>query len=185
MPQHLSMTEIETSLAEQGSSPADNGTVEMIVCRPDRGERLVLEQAEFNLIDGLVGDSWKMRSSRDMPDGGPNPDAQIAIMNSRTIHALTQDRSVWPLAGDQLFLDLDLSADNLPPGQRLAIGSVILEVTALPHTGCGKFNEHFGSNATKLVNSREGRAARRRGINTRIVQAGTIRVGDVVRKIPS
>jgi MOSC domain-containing protein YiiM len=87
------------------------------------------------------------------------------------------------LAGDQLFLDLDLSAANLPPGQRLAIGSVILEVTALPHTGCGKFNERFGSNATQLVNSREGREARRRGINTRIIQPGTIRVGDRVTKL--
>ncbi|MBZ0320461.1 MAG: MOSC domain-containing protein [Anaerolineae bacterium] len=183
MPQHFNMTQIEASLVEQGLSPADNGTVEMIVCRPDHGERLVLEQAEFDLITGLLGDNWQARGNRDMPDGSANPDAQIAIMNSRTIHALTQDRSVWPLAGDQLFLDLDLSADNLPPGQRLAIGSVILEVTALPHNGCGKFNERFGSDATKLVNSREGRAARRRGINTRIVQAGKIRVGDRVTKL--
>lgn len=183
MPQHFSMTQIEASLAEQGHSPADNGTVEMIVCRPDRGERVVLEQAEFDLTEGLLGDNWRVRGSSDMPDRSANPDAQIAVMNSRTIHALTQDRSVWPLAGDQLFLDLDLSAENLPAGTRLAIGSVVLEVTALPHNGCGKFNERFGSDATKLVNSREGRAARRRGINTRIVQQGIIRVGDRVTKL--
>ncbi len=182
---HLSLEELHEGLAALGQSPADYGTVEMIVRRPDKGEREVLNQAELDVTVGLVGDNWQARGSKAMEDGRAHPEAQIAIMNSRTIQAIAQDRALWSLAGDQLFLDLDLSVENLPAGQRLAIGTAILEVTALPHNGCAKFTERFGSGATKLVNSPEGRQHRRRGINTRIVQAGTIHVGDTVRKIVS
>jgi hypothetical protein len=180
---HLTLEELNQELASAGQSPQNGGTVEMIVCRPAVGEREVLEHAEIDLIEGLVGDTWQARGSRHTDDGRAHPEAQIAIMNSRTIQAIAQDRALWPLAGDQLFLDLDLSAENLPAGQRLSIGTAILEVTALPHNGCAKFTERFGSGATKLVNSPEGRQHRRRGINTRVIQAGTIHVGDVVTKL--
>lgn len=184
MDTHRTASDLQAALDALGQSPADNGIVEMIVCRPTHGERRVLQQAELDLVEGLVGDNWRARGSKSMPDGSANPDAQIAIMNSRTIEVLAQDRARWPLAGDQLFLDLDLSYENLPAGQRIAIGTAVLEITAEPHNGCGKFTERFGSEATRLVNSREGRQARRRGVNARVVQPGTIRVGDAVSKIP-
>jgi hypothetical protein len=112
-----------------------------------------------------------------------HPEAQITLMNSRVIQLLSGGRESWPLAGDQLFVDLDLSIDNLPAGQRLSIGSAVLEITAMPHTGCDKFTARFGHDAIRFVNSREGRAARRRGIYARVVQAGTIRAGDTISKI--
>ena len=179
----LTTARILAALGALGTSPQDNGTVEMIVCRPASEARRVLDCAELTLVDGLVGDNWRMRGSKGMPDGSANPNAQIAIMNSRIITALAQDRSRWPLAGDQLFIDLDLSADNLQPGQRLAIGTAILEVTDLPHTGCAKFTERFGHDAIRLINSPEGRHAKMRGINTRVIQPGSFCVGSTVSKV--
>ena len=184
MEQHIDVTDIQQVLDELGASPQDNGTVELIVCRPNQGERRVLEQAELNPIEGLVGDNWLSRGSRHTEDGTAHPGMQIAVMNSRTIQAIAEDddKSKWAMAGDQLYLDFDISADNLPVGQQIAIGSVILEVTDVPHTGCGKFTERFGSHATRFVNSKEGRHNRRRGVNMRVVQGGTICTGDTVVK---
>ncbi len=179
----LSLEEIEAEIAAIGASPQDNGTVELLVRRPERLQREILESAEFDLVEGLIGDNWRTRGSSSMEDGSANPGAQIAIMNSRVIDVLAQDPDRRALAGDQLFVDLDLSADNLPAGQRLAIGTVILEVSDVPHNGCGKFTERFGSDATRFVNSREGRENRRRGINTKVVQAGTIKIGDTIKKL--
>jgi len=181
--QHLSLSEIEANLNHLGASPQDNGTVALIVCRPAEGERTILETAKIDLEKGVVGDNWQARGSRHTEDGRAHPDMQIAIMNSRVIHALTNDQSRWSLAGDQLFLDLDFSEENLPVGQRLQIGTAILEVSPVPHNGCAKFTERFGSDATKFVNSIEGRQQRRRGVNTRIVQAGIISTGDRVTKL--
>jgi hypothetical protein len=169
-------------LAQVGDSPKDNGTLEMIVCRPQPRERQVLEQADISLEDGLIGDCWRARGSKDTPDGSAEIDAQITLINSRFINAIAQDRANWGLAGDQLYVDFDLSEENLPAGTRLAIGTVILEVTVLPHTGCKAFTMHFGSGATRLVNSPEGRKLRRRGVNTRVIQVGTVQVGDTVSK---
>lgn len=177
-----SLTAIEETLAALGDSPRDSGTVELIVCRPQNGERQVLDEAELDTAQGLIGDNWIVRGSRHTPDGNAHPELQIAIMNSRVIQAIAQDKDRWALAGDQLFLDFDLSTDNLAIGERLRIGTVLLEITPYPHTGCGKFTERFGSGATHFVNSKEGRAARRRGINARVIQGGTIRKGDVVQK---
>jgi MOSC domain-containing protein YiiM len=108
---------------------------------------------------------------------------QLNIMNSRVIALLAQRRDRWPLAGDQLFVDMDLTADNLPPGTRLTLGSAVIEVTSQPHTGCSKFVERFGVDATKFVNSAERKALNLRGINARVVRRGVIRVGDVLQKI--
>ncbi len=180
---NYTLTDFETRLAELGASPTDNGTVEMIVRRPAIGEREVLTEGEFNPDVGLVGDNWKTRGSRHTEDGSAHPEQQIVIMNSRIIEAIAGDRSRWALAGDELFIDLDLSKDNLPAGQQLAIGSAVLEVTPMPHNGCKKFAERFGSDATKFVNAKEGRAQCRRGICARVVQAGTIRHGDTAMKI--
>ena len=179
----LTMTELEAGQPELAGSPQDRGKLEMIVSRPDIGERVLMERAELRLADGLEGDNWRARGSKSTPDGSANTDAQITIMNSRVIHLLAQDRSRWRLAGDQLFVDMDLSEKNLPAGQRIAIGTAVLEISAVPHTGCEKFTERFGHDAIRFVNSPEGRQMRRRGLNARIIQPGTICVGDMVTKI--
>jgi hypothetical protein len=144
------------------------------------GEREVLQSGELSLREGLVGDGWLAFGSSAMPDKSANPDAQVTLMNIRVVSLLAQERERWPLAGDQLYLDLDLSAENLPPGTRLAIGSAVLQVTALPHTGCGLFSQRFGSDALRFVNSPVGKQLHLRGINTRVVQPGTVHLGDWV-----
>jgi hypothetical protein len=181
---HKTAKELAAALDMIRESPRDVGTLEMIVRRPEVGVREVLEEGVLDAASGLVGDTWHRRKSKRTADGSPHPDMQINIMSSRVVQLVAQDRSRWPLAGDQLFVDLDLSAANLPPGTRLAIGTAILEVTAEPHTGCSKFVERFGVDAMTFVNSPLGRELQLRGINARVVQAGTIRVGDQVRKAP-
>jgi hypothetical protein len=180
---HLTMTELEEGLARAGESPADNGTLEMIVSRQGVGERLIIEQAELDAVLGLIGDNWLERGSKLTDDGSAHPESQIAIMNSRIIHLLAGDRARWPLAGDQLYIDFDVSSENLPAGQRLGIGTSLLEITEMAHTGCAKFTERFGHDAIRFVNSAEGRQMRRRGLFARIIQPGFVEVGDVVRKI--
>jgi hypothetical protein len=181
---HLTIAQLEAGLDHIRQAPADDGAVEMIVRRPDVGVREVLAQGQFDLVTGLVGDTWRLRASSRTPDGSPHPDMQINIMGARVIHLIAGQRDRWPLAGDQLFVDLDLSAANLPAGTRLAIGDAVLEVTAQPHTGCGKFVERFGLDAMKFVNSPVGRSLHLRGINARVVQPGVVRTGDRARKLP-
>lgn len=179
---HPTRTEIETGLDPIRQSPADGGVLELIVSRPATGRREVLPLAELDLTHGLVGDNWRARGSRSTPDGAAQPDRQLTVMNARAITLLARTRDRWPLAGDQLYVDLDLSAANLPPGTHLALGAAVIEVTAVPHTGCAKFTQRFGADAMKFVNSPTGRALNLRGINARVVQPGAIRTGDVVRK---
>jgi len=178
---HLTLDEMEAQLGSILQSPSDQGVLEMIVCRPDVDQRQVLFEAEVDSTQGLRGDSWLARG--DYRGGPPNPDAQINIMNSRVIALLARDRERWQLAGDQLFVDLDLSDANLPPGSLLGIGTAILEVTAEPHTGCRKFAMRFGPDAMRFVNSAEGKRLNLRGINAKVVQSGILRTGDVVRTI--
>ncbi|PYS79308.1 MAG: MOSC domain-containing protein [Acidobacteria bacterium] len=180
---HLTLKELEAGLGEIRRSPKDEGVLELIVRRPAFDEREVLEAGELNLAEGLVGDGWRMRGSSRMPDGSPHPDMQLNIMNSRVIALVAQGKDRWPLAGDQLFLDMDLSEENLPAGTRLALGSAVVEVTAQPHTGCKKFVARFGPDAMKFVNSPVGRRLNLRGINAKVVRPGVVRVGDVVKKI--
>jgi hypothetical protein len=176
------MPELEAGLEEIGRSPRDGGVLELIVRRPRAGEREVLEEGQLDLVEGLVGDNWQTRGSSRTADGSAHPDMQLNVMNSRVIALVAQDRARWRLAGDQLFIDMDLSAANLTPGTRLAIGSAVIEVTAQPHTGCQKFVARFGADAMQFVNSPQGRQLHLRGINARVVRAGVIRVGDVARK---
>jgi len=180
---HLMTIELEAGLDEIRQSPKDQGIVELIVRRPQIGQREVLEEAELDLQRGLVGDSWTFRRSSRTPDGSPHPDMQLNIMNSRVIALLASEKDSWQLAGDQFFLDLDLSADNLPAGTKLAIGQAVVEVTPPPHLGCPKFVARFGVDAMKFVNSPLGRELRLRGINAKVIQPGMVRVGDVARKM--
>jgi hypothetical protein len=180
---HLTMEELQAGLDEIRRSPKDEGVLKLIVRRPASNEREVLEECELHPSEGLVGDSWKKRSSSRTSDGSPHPDMQLNIMNARAIALVAQAKDRWQLAGDQLYIDIDLSAENMPPGTRLALGSAVIEVTAQPHTGCKKFVARFGLDAMKFVNSPLGKQLHLRGINARVVQPGVIRVGSVVKKI--
>lgn len=181
---HLTTSELEAGLEEISRSPKNRGVVEMIVRRPQAGEREILQEGQLDLADGLVGDSWKQRSSKRTAGGTPHPDMQLNLMSSRVVALVSQDRSRWHLAGDQLFVDFDLSEANVPAGTRLAIGSAVIEVTAQPHTGCAKFLERFGIDAMTFVNARERQDLHLRGVNARVVRAGALRVGDTISKLP-
>jgi MOSC domain-containing protein YiiM len=180
---HLTMTELEAGLHEIRRSPSDAGELQMIVQRPGKGERQIVDEARLDCEQGLVGDNWLARGNPRTPDGLAHPDTQLTVMSTRVIALLAQDRSRWSLAGDQIFVDLDLSVANLPPGTRLAIGSAVIEATPEPHTGCAKFVQRFGLDAMKFVNSTLGRELQLRGINARVARAGVIRVGDVAKKL--
>lgn len=164
------------------SSPREAGVVQVIVSRPARDQRIVVEAATLDVADGMVGDSWRARGSRSTPDGSANPESQLMLMSTRVLAAIESERERWPLAGDQLLVDFDLSMDNLPPGTRVVIGEAELEISLKPHTGCAKFSARFGSDALRWINSPEGRHERLRGVGARIIRGGTVRVGDTIRK---
>jgi MOSC domain-containing protein YiiM len=180
--QSFTADELDPALESIRSSPATDGCVELIVRRLALREREVVDEAELDPTVGMVGDTWNLRPSRHSDDGGPHPGMQITVMNARAIALVAGTLDRWPLAGDQLYVDLDLSLANLPTGTRLEAGSAVLEVTGVPHTGCAKFREHFGVDAVRLVNSPEGKALRLRGINTRVITGGRVRPGDPIRK---
>lgn len=179
---HLDRSALEAGVDEVRLAPKDEGVIELIVRRPVIDEREVLTEARIDTDVGLVGDNWQAKGSPSTADGSSNPEAQITLMSARAAALIAGDRERWPLAGDQFYVDLDLSGENLPVGTRLALGTVVLEVSAKPHTGCHKFSARFGSDAWRFVNSPVGRELNLRGINTRVVTGGTVRAGDVVRK---
>lgn len=180
---HLTLHELEAGMAAILLSPKDQGTLDMIVRRPAVGEREVLKEGQLDLAAGLVGDDWPRRESSATPQGSPDPERQLTIMNSRVASLVAKTKDRWPLAGDQLYVDLDLSVANLPPGTRLAIGSAIIEITGLPHNGCMKFKDRYGVDALKFVNSPTGKQLHLRGVNAKVIQPGMARVGDEVKKV--
>jgi hypothetical protein len=177
----MELAALEDGLAEIRRSPAQAGEVRLIARRPADGEREVLVEAELDPVEGLVGDSWRARGSSATEDGSAHPDMQLTLMNARVAALVAGAPDRWPLAGDQLYVDLDLSVVNLPPGTRLTVGSAVIEVTAEPHRGCGKFVRRFGVDALRFLNSATGRELNLRGINARIVTGGTVRTGDPIR----
>jgi hypothetical protein len=180
---HLSTAELEAGLPAVRRSPRGTGTLELVVRRPAVDEREVLAEGQLDLAVGLVGDTWIRRGSSRTADGAAHPDAQLNVINARFAELVAgPDRDRWALAGDQLYLDLDLTTEALPPGSRIAIGDVaVIEVTELPHTGCAKFAARFGRDAHKLVWTEHGKASRLRGLNARVVVPGTVRPGDAAR----
>ena len=180
---HTTMTDLEAGLAEIRQSPKDEGTLELIARRPQVDKREVLAEGELSLEEGLVGDNWKTRGSSRTADGSPHPDMQLNIMNARLIALIEPDKERWPLAGDQLYIDLDLSKNNVPPGTRLALGSAVIEVTDQPHTGCKKFATRFGLEALEFISTPVGKELQLRGINAKVVKPGLIRVVDVAKKV--
>ena len=183
MARHLSLSELENGLPEILRSPRDRGILRAIVIRPETDVRASLPQCELSPEGGVHGDDWAKGCWMSLPDGRPHPDVQVTIMNARAIALIAEEEARWPLAGDNLLVDLDLSEDNLPPGTRLAIGATLLEITEVPHKGCKKFAARFGVDATRFVNSREGLRLHLRGIYARIVEPGVIAVGDPVQKL--
>ena len=182
---HHTAVELQAGLDHVRAAPADGGTLELIVRRPGFGEREVLEEGELSLTEGLVGDTWKDRPSRHSDDGGPHPGMQLNVMSARAaLLAAGGDADRRALAGDQLYLDLDLSHANLPAGTQLRIGDAVIEVTEQPHNGCAKFAKRFGQDAVRFFNSPDGKALRLRGLNAKVVVPGTIRQGDEVTKLP-
>ena len=184
-PTHRTPEELEAFLPQLLAAPRDVGTLELVVRRPAPGQREVLDEGELDLAVGLVGDSWSQRGSSRTADGGPHPDMQLNVMSAAMVAFLAGDPARRALAGDQLYLDLDLSHDNLPVGSRLTIGDptvrgAVIEVTEPPHTGCAKFVERFGAEAMRFVNGRVGRPLRLRGLNARVVVPGRVRPGDPV-----
>lgn len=172
---HLTKEELEAGFEEIKKSPKDNGVLEMIVSRPKTNEREVLESGELDDKKGLLGDRWGTKKA--------NVNSQLTLMNSRAAALVAQAKERWALAGDQLYVDLDLTDENLPHGTRLQIGKAIIEITSLPHNGCKKFVERFGLEAMKFVNSPIGKQFHLRGIYAKVIQSGRIRQGDIIQKI--
>ena len=182
-PLHPTTEELETGLDHVRAAPRDEGVLELIVRRPRAEEREVLAEGVLDLVEGLVGDNWRTRGSRMTPDRSAHPEMQLNVMSARAVALVSRERERWQLAGDQLYVDLDLSVENLPAGTRLAIGEAVIEVTALPHLGCKKFVARFGMDAMRFVNSELGRALRLRGLNAKVVEPGAVRPGDRVTKL--
>jgi MOSC domain-containing protein YiiM len=181
--QTQALADLHAGLDHILAAPADAGAVVLIASRPAVDERVVLTEARLTVESGLEGDNWLSRGSTRMPDGGPNPEAQLTLMNARVAAAVAGDPERWPLAGDQLYVDMDLSLANLPPGSRVQIGSAVIEFSEAPHTGCAKFSARFGVDALKFVNTPAGRDLRLRGANCRVVVGGTVRTGDAITKL--
>jgi MOSC domain-containing protein YiiM len=183
MPRHLSHAELTAELDHIRASPKDPGILKCVVSRPAAGERRDLNSCRISLAGGVEGDHWAKGCWKTTADGRPDPDVQICIMNARCIELIAQERSNWPPAGDNLFIDMDLTPDNMPSGTRLSIGSTIIEITAVPHNGCDSFIARYARDACVFVNTGEGRRLRLRGIYARVVQDGAVSVGDPVTKL--
>jgi hypothetical protein len=180
---HLTLAEMEAGLDFIRQSPRDSGSLKLIVRRPKTDEREVLTEGQLDPAHGLVGDNWKARGSRSTPDGSATPEMQLNVMNARVIELLAQAPERWALAGDQLYVDFDLSEANVPPGTRLAIGNAVIEITAPPHLGCKKFSARFGPDAMKFVNSPEGKQLHLRGVNAKVVTGGLVHSGDKIFRL--
>lgn len=180
--------ELTAGLDHLRAAPAQVGTLDLVVRRPTDGEREVLSEGLLDEADGLVGDNWLSRATSRAVAEGRHLKAQVTVMSTRMIGLLADSDAERALAGDQLYVDLDISHANLPAGTRIALGDpedggAVIEVSDKPHTGCAKFKARFGEEAIGFVNSELGRELRLRGLNARVVRSGTVRPGDIARKM--
>jgi MOSC domain-containing protein YiiM len=174
---HLTRDQLAEGLTSISMSPSDEGTVEMLVIRPTEDERIMPPMVEVSADLGVHDDRWSKGAARDYPD------TQITIINARLLDLVAGGRDRWALAGDNIVADMDLSQVNLATGQKLEIGSAILEITDTPHTGCNKFSSRYGAEALRFVNIGPGKEMRLRGVYARVAQEGVISVGDRIRKL--
>lgn len=177
---HRTTAELETRLEDILAAPKDAGPIEMIVRRPAEDQREIVDTAQLSTSAGLVGDNWVARVD---DNGDPHMAAQLTLMNARVADAVAATRDRWPLAGDQIYVDMDISHENLPAGSRIKVGDAVVEISNVPHTGCAKFSGRFGREALRFVNVGDGKANRFRGVNAFIVEDGSIAVGDKVAKL--
>jgi hypothetical protein len=181
---HMTAIELEQGLPEVLASPRDAGTLNSIFVRPAANERRTLAEARLTPEGGIDGDRWVTDSYYRLPDGTSDPRCQLSLMNDRLLRQLAGGDEAMCLAGDNLIVDFDLSEENLPPGARLAIGpDAIIELTDLPHTGCGKFAKRYGDAARAFVNIKDRKPFHLRGRYAKVVHGGTVRTGDEVRKL--
>ncbi|MEO0764063.1 MAG: MOSC domain-containing protein [Pseudomonadota bacterium] len=180
---HQSRAALDAALPDITAAPRQDGRLDLIVSRPARGERRVLERARLTLAGGVPGDHWTKGCHITLPDGRPSPDVQICLTMSRVMRAIAGPPAAWPPAGDNLFIDMDLTPANTPPGTRLAIGEAELTITAEPHNGCQMFIDRYGRDACLFVNTGDGQRLRLRGIYARVTRDGEVTAGDVVRRL--
>ena len=180
---HLPIEALTAGLDHIRQSPKASGVLELIVRRPQTEAREVLDVGELDLAEGLVGDNWQQRGSSQTADGSAHPDMQLTLTNARLMALVAQEKQRWPLAGDQLYIDFDLSVDNVPPRTRLSLGAAVIQITEPPHTGCKKYAARFGLDALKFISSPAGKQLQLRGVNAKVIRPGAIRVGDVVKKL--
>ena len=172
---YLAPDQLERVLVEVLASPADGGWLEAIVARPAADERRWLSAAHLSVEDGLEGDRWA--------GSGEPVEQQVSLMNARLLrHLAGGDEARMAQAGDNLVVDLDLGDENLPAGTRLRVGGVLLEITEAAHTGCGKFAARFGPDATRFINAARRSDLHLRGRYGRVLEPGTVRVGDPICK---
>jgi hypothetical protein len=182
---YLTIDALEAGLDHIRRSPTDHGTLDLIVCRRGIDARRVLDQGSLDLELGLVGDDWSVRPTTSTADGSPNPEGQLTLMNTRCIALIAGDPERWPLAGDQLYVDLDLSEAKLAAGTRMQIGGAVIQITAKPHRGCEKFSARFGREALRFVNTGPGKDLNLRGRHAKVVTPGTIATGELIRRLPA
>ena len=180
--EHLSRRRLESGLGKIRGSPADRGRVILVVRRPAVGVRELADEAMLDTVTGLAGDNWLTRGSSSRTGGPADPERQVTVMNARAAELVAGGTDRMPLAGDQIYVDLDLSVGNLPAGSLLAVGQAVLQVSDAPHLGCAKFAGRFGAEAMRFVNSRLGRQLRLRGMNAQVVQPGLVRPGNAVTR---
>lgn len=183
MPRHLTRAELAAALPQVTAGPKDHGELKAIFVRPGPGQRLDVSSVAISSAGGLEGDHWAKGCWKSLPDGSPDPDVQVFIMNARFLDLIAQERSHWASCGNSFVADMDLGADNLPVGTRLKAGSAELEITAVPGTGCEAFIEWYGRDACVFVNTGEGKKNRLRGVYARVVKDGVVRIGDTLTKI--
>jgi MOSC domain-containing protein YiiM len=180
----LTTDQITCGLADVVASPNDQGKLELIVIRPAVGKREFRPQVYLSTEGGVEGDRWLNSRWLVLPDGRPDPRVQISLMNARILRLISgaaEDQMC--LAGDNLIVDFNLSADNLSPGQRLSIGEAVIEITDVAHNGCGKFLSRYGKDAVKFINSAKGKRLHLRGLFAQVIRSGMVGVGDRIYKV--
>jgi hypothetical protein len=166
---HRSLVEIIAGFEALPPPPKDRGRLSLIVRRYPDGHREILSSTRLTPEEGVPGDGWNRRPPRKI-------DAQLAVIRIDIAELLAGEQSVT-LVGDQLFVDLNISSENLPTGTRLRVGNAEVEMTPEPHNGCLKFKDRFGQEALDFVNAKATRDQNRRGVYWKVVKAGEITDG--------